>query len=135
MRTTFPSGGQYEDYYGYSRAVRVGNQISVSGSTARSPHSESTDAYVQAVSALGVIRAALEEAGSSMANVTRTVTYITSIDYVDAVARAHKEAFDDIRPAATCVVVTSLVAPNLLVEIQADAVVEGWFQGGVAVIA
>jgi enamine deaminase RidA (YjgF/YER057c/UK114 family) len=124
MRTTFASGGDYEDYYGYSRTVRVGQQIFVSGTTARAPHSESPDAYAQAVSALDVIRAALEEAGATMANVTRTVAYITSIDYVDAVARAHKEAFDDIRPAATCVVVTSLVVPHLLVEIQVDAVVE-----------
>jgi enamine deaminase RidA (YjgF/YER057c/UK114 family) len=123
MRTIFPSDGDYEDYYGYSRTVRVGNHVSVSGTTARAPHDHSTDAYAQAVSALDVIRAALEEAGATMAEVTRTVTYITSINYVDAVARAHKEAFNDIRPAATCVVVTSLVVPHLLVEIQVDAVV------------
>lgn len=125
MRTTYASGGDYEDYYGYSRTVRVGHQVFVSGTTARAPHDHSTDAYAQAVSALEVIRGALEEAGATMADVTRTVTYITSIDYVDAVARAHKAVFDNVRPAATCVVVTSLVVPHLLVEIQVDAVVEG----------
>ena len=134
MRTTFPSGGAYEDHFGYSRAVRVGGQIFVSGTTARGEHADSPDAYQQAVSALGVIADTLKEAGASLANVTRTVTFITSIDDVDAVARAHKEVFDAIRPAATCVVVTSLVAPNLLVEIQVDAVVEGFFQGGMAVV-
>src|SRR5450759_1915148 len=114
MRTIFPSGGDYEDYYGYSRAVRVGNQVFVSGTTARAPQEDSTDAHAQAVSALEVIRGALEEAGATMADVTRTVAYITSIDYVDAVARAHKEALDDIRPAAPLVVVTTLVDPNVL---------------------
>lgn len=123
MRTTFSSGGDYEDYYGYSRAVRVGNTLYVSGTCARAPHSDTTDAHAQAVSALEVVAAALAEAGASMKDVVRTVTYITSIDHVDAVARAHKAAFNDIRPAATCVVVESLVAPNLLVEIQVDAVI------------
>lgn len=123
MRTNFSSGGGYEDYYGYSRTVRFGNQIFVSGTCARAPHSDSSDAHEQAVSALEVLSATLEEAGASLKDVVRTVTYITSIDYVDAVARAHKAAFGEILPAATCVVVTSLVAPNLLVEIQVDAVV------------
>lgn len=134
MRTTFSSGGSYEDEYGYSRAVRVGGQIFVAGTTARAPQADSPDAYVQAVSALDVIREALRQAGASMANVTRTVTYLTSIDDVDAVARAHREVFEDIRPAATCVVVASLMAPNLLVEIQVDAVIEGFFGGGMAVV-
>lgn len=124
MRTNFSSESGYEPYYGYSRSVRIGNQIFVSGSCAAAPVSESTDAHEQAVSALQVIEKTLVEAGAAMSDVVRTVTYITSIDYVDAVARAHKAAFGEIRPAATCVVVTSLVAPNLLVEIQVDAVVE-----------
>ena len=88
------------------------------------PHLETAKQLANQATALEVIRGALEEAGATMADVTRTVAFITSIDYVDAVARAHKEAFDAIRPAATCVVVTSLVVPHLLVEIQVDAVVE-----------
>lgn len=123
MRHTFASGGDYENYYGYSRAVRVGDVVHVAGTCARGDAAQSPDAHVQAVSALEVVEEALREAGASLADVTRTVTYVTSLDHVDGVARAHAAVFGEIRPAATCVVVTSLVAPHLLVEIQVDAIV------------
>ena len=121
-RQNFPSGGPFEDVYGYSRAVRVGNVIAVSGSCARDAAVEG-DAYVQAADAIRVIGASLETAGSSLADVVRTVTYVTNIDDMDLVARAHREAFGDVRPAATIVEVSRLAAPQYLVEIQADAVV------------
>jgi enamine deaminase RidA (YjgF/YER057c/UK114 family) len=123
MTMRFSSDSSYEPYYGYSRAVRAGDRVYVSGTCAQGADADSADPYVQAVSALAVVSAALVEAGSSMSDVVRTVTYVTSVDHVDAVARAHREAFSEILPAATCVVVAALVAPNLLVEIQVDAVV------------
>jgi len=121
-RTTIASGGRFEDIYGYSRAVRVGDAIAVSGSCCTDAAIEG-DAYEQAKDALGVIEAALIRAGSSLADVTRTVTYVTDIEDMDLIARAHREAFDDIRPAATIVQVAALADPRYLVEIQVDAVV------------
>lgn len=123
MRTDFPSGGPYEDAYGYSRAVRHGDHIFVSGTCARDPHIDGCDAYEQAMSALDVISDALLEAGGSMSDVVRTTTYI--VDPADSalVTQAHVEAFGHIRPAATLVVVKQLIDPALRVEIQVDAIV------------
>lgn len=122
MHQTYPSGGPYEDSHGYSRAVRVGSQVFVSGTCARDPHIEGCDAYEQAVSALAVIEQALGEAGATMADVVRTVAYIVDPADADLVSRAHREAFGDIRPAATMVAVAQLIDPALKVEIQVDAV-------------
>lgn len=123
MRQNFPSGGPYEDSHGYSRAVRAGSQVFVSGTCAREPHIMGCDAYEQSVSALAVIEQALAEAGVGMADVVRTVAYIVDPADADLVSRAHREAFGDIRPAATMVTVAALIDPALKVEIQVDAVI------------
>lgn len=120
MRQRVSSGGPYEDSYGYSRAVRAGDQIHVAGTTARSPDLDG-DAYRQARAALSIIEDALRDVGSSLAAVVRTVTYVTDIDDADLVARAHREFFGDIRPAATLVAVTGLLG-GAKVEIEAYAV-------------
>lgn len=120
MRQKVSSGGPYESVYGYSRAVRVGDQIHVAGTTARPPDLDG-DAYQQARAALAIIENALREVGSSVAAVVRTVTYLTDIDDADPVARAHREVFGEIRPAATLVAVTGLLG-GARVEIEAYAV-------------
>lgn len=117
IRKNISSGYAYEDVYGYSRAVRVGDHIHVAGTTAPGP-----DAYSQARNALSIIENALHEAGSSLAAVVRTVTYITdTVDPAD-IARAHLESFADVRPAATMVGVTRLIGDNRHVEIEAYAI-------------
>jgi len=123
MRTNISSGGPYEDVYGYSRAVRHGDMVFVSGSCARAPHVDGCDAYEQATSAIEVIAGALEQAGGSLADVVRTVTFIADPADADLVTRAHREAFGTIKPAATMVVVAQLIDPAYKVEIQVDAVV------------
>jgi enamine deaminase RidA (YjgF/YER057c/UK114 family) len=123
-RLNVPSGNPYEDVYGYSRAVRVGNQIHVSGTTARPPHLDG-DAYVQARAALAIVERSLRDAGSSVEAVVRTVTYVTDAADADLVARAHREVFGEIRPAATLVAVTALLDPRMRVEIEAYAVEPG----------
>jgi enamine deaminase RidA (YjgF/YER057c/UK114 family) len=122
MRLAVSSDGPYEDVYGYSRAVRVGEHVHVSGTTARPPDLEGADAYRQARSALAIIYEALRQVGSSRAAVVRTVTYVTDIADAPLVARAHREAFGDIRPAATLVEVRRLLGPEMKVEIEVYAV-------------
>jgi enamine deaminase RidA (YjgF/YER057c/UK114 family) len=122
MRRNVSSGGPFEDVYGYSRAVRVADQVHVSGTTAQPPHLEGADAYQQAVAALAIIEKALREAGSSMAAVVRTVTYVTDIADAELVARAHREVFGEVRPAATLVEVSRLLDPRMKVEIEVYAV-------------
>lgn len=116
------SGGAFEDVYGYCRAVRVGDHIHVSGTTARDPHLDGCDAYDQAKAALAIIEDALREAGSSTAAVVRTVTYVTDMADLELVARAHQEAFGEVQPAATLVGVSALVDPRMKVEIEAYAI-------------
>lgn len=125
MRRNYSSGGPYEEAFGYSRAVRHGSLVFVSGTCARDPHIEGCDAYEQAMSALDVIADALASAGSSLADVVRTVIYVVDPADVDLVRQAHSETFGAIRPAATMVIVKQLIDPALKVEIQADAVVAG----------
>ena len=120
MRENYASGGDFEDVYGYSRAVRVGDHIHVAGTCARDL--DGTDTYTQAKEALSIIEAALKEAGSSPAAVVRTVTYVTDISEKLAVARAHAEMFGDVRPAASLVEVRALVDPRMTVEIEAYAI-------------
>ncbi len=115
-RRHIDSGSVWEARVGYSRAVRFGDYVVVSGTTSDGP-----DAYVQAKGAIARIERALEEAGASLDDVIRTRMYVVNIDDWELVARAHHEAFADIRPAATMVEVTRLIAPDLLVEIEADA--------------
>lgn len=123
MRTNISSGDPFEDVFGYSRAVRVGNTIHVSGTTAQPPNVEGCDTYQQAKDALRIIREALDEAGASLASVVRTVTYVTDMADMNLVARAHLEAFADVKPAATIVEVSALDDPSRTVEIEAYAIV------------
>lgn len=121
MRQIIQSGGPFEDVYGYSRAVRVGNIVAVAGSCCTAAVIDG-DAYEQSIDALKVISAALEQASASIGDVVRTVTYVTDIADMPLVAKAHKEIFDAVRPAATIVEVAALADPKYRVEIQVDAV-------------
>lgn len=109
----------WEERVKYSRAVRVGNFVFVSGTTC-----DGSDAYVQAKGALAKIERTLEEAGAAFEDVVRTRMYVTKIADWAAVGRAHAEAFRDVMPAATMVEVSALISPELLVEIEADAYIE-----------
>lgn len=118
-RRSVTSGAEWEERYGYHRAVRVGNVAAVSGTTAPGP-----DAYTQARAAFAVALEALAELGAGAADVVRTRMYVTDIARdAEAVGRAHREAFGAAPPAATMVEVRALVTPDLLVEVEVDAVV------------
>jgi enamine deaminase RidA (YjgF/YER057c/UK114 family) len=121
-RQVISSGGPFEQIYGYSRAVRVGAQVHVAGTAARD-EALAGDAYVQTQNILATIRTALEQAGARIEDVVRTVIYITDIADADLVGRAHSEVFANVRPASTMVQVSALIRPEMLVEIEAYAVI------------
>lgn len=123
-RQNVSSGGPWEDIVGYSRAVRVGDRIYVSGTTAIDADGNVIgpgDAELQTRFALQQIEDALGHCNATMTDVVRTRMFVTDIDNWAAVARAHNEVFADIRPAATMVEVSRLIAPELLVEIEVEA--------------
>jgi enamine deaminase RidA (YjgF/YER057c/UK114 family) len=125
-RTNISSGAPYEPIFGYSRAVKVGNMVFVSGSTAIQPDGAVTgvgDVYAQTIAALRTIEKALQQAGASLKHVVRTRMFATNLDHTEAIGKAHAEFFRDIRPAATLVEISRLVHPDMLIEIEADAII------------
>ncbi|MBB6099435.1 enamine deaminase RidA (YjgF/YER057c/UK114 family) [Deinobacterium chartae] len=125
-RQNYTAGTRWESEIGCSRAVRVGAQVFVSGCTALKPDGSMADAddvYLQAQQALRNLETGLREVGASLADVVRTRMFLTNIDHWPKVARAHLEAFGDVRPAASMLEVSSLIDSRMLVEIEADALV------------
>lgn len=123
-RQNVSTGGPWEAKIGYSRAVRIGAHVSVSGSTAMTPAGlvGKGDPYAQTIQTLKTIEMALQQAGVSLADVVRTRIYMADIDQWQEVGRAHGEVFANIRPATTMVEVKRLIDPDMLVEIEADAI-------------
>jgi enamine deaminase RidA (YjgF/YER057c/UK114 family) len=123
-RQLISSGAAFEERVGYSRAVRVGSQVWVSGTAPIMPGDADppADAFEQARICIAIVAAALEQAGAKLDDVVRTRIYVTSAEHIDAVGRAHREAFARARPATTGLV-TALLDPRWLVEIEAEAVI------------
>lgn len=119
------SGTDWEEKVGYSRAVVAGNHVFVSGTTAVGEDGEvvgKEDVYLQTKQCILIIENSLKEAGATLENVVRTRTFITDIDQWEAFGKAHQEFFGDIKPAATLVEVSKLIHPDLMVEMEVDAI-------------